>query len=82
MYDVNIQIKPIQQYFRLVIFSLFIIFFVACGCYNTATWLSVLENHMVLFINLKFVAFTVYRLFFSSKNNKLKIVIEFVLWLI
>ena len=25
MYDVNIQIKPIQQYFRLVLFSLFII---------------------------------------------------------
>ena len=40
------------------------------------------ENHMVLFINLKFVAFTVYLLFFSSKNKKLKIVIEFVLWII
>lgn len=48
----------------------------------TETRLSILENNMVLFINLKFVAFTVYLLFFSSKNKKLKIVIEFVLWLI
>ena len=52
MYDVNIQIKPIQQYFRLVLFSLFIIClypvdvtiqklgsqYLKITCYYLSTW--------------------------------------------